>query len=195
MRKLLIKPSPAAAVGSLAIFVSLTGTGITAVSQVLPRGSVGTAQLRANAVTTPKIRNGSLLAAEFRAGQVPAGPAGPQGQAGPEGPKGDKGEKGDQGPVPSIFATTAGVNVPDGGVSENGHYASAALQTACPDDARAIAGGIGWSSEFADDELWTGYLRPLQNAEGEVTGFRVRGGNDSGPTSRLMLVYVMCYRT
>src|SRR5216683_1603478 len=38
-----------------------------------------------NAVTSAKVRDGSLLAADFRTGQLPTGPAGGQGPAGAPG--------------------------------------------------------------------------------------------------------------
>jgi hypothetical protein len=44
--------------------------------------SVGTAQLKPNAVTGAKVKDGSLTAADFGAHQLPAGPQGPQGAAG-----------------------------------------------------------------------------------------------------------------
>lgn len=63
-----------------------------AVSQLVPRNSVGTAQLKRNAVgtlqlkrsavTSNKVKNRSLLAVDFALGQLP------------KGDKGDKGEKG-----------------------------------------------------------------------------------------------------
>lgn len=84
-------PSPAMVVAATALLVALGGTSIAAVSQV-PRASVGTPQLRDNAVTSAKIRtstittadvrNNSLLRADFRRGQLPAGPAGPAGPPG-----------------------------------------------------------------------------------------------------------------
>jgi hypothetical protein len=43
---------------------------------------VGTSQLKANAVTSAKVKNGSLLTADFRSGSLPVGPPGPQGPAG-----------------------------------------------------------------------------------------------------------------
>jgi hypothetical protein len=46
-------------VASLALLMSLAGTGYAAT--VLPRNSVGTAQLKNNAVTSAKVANGSLL--------------------------------------------------------------------------------------------------------------------------------------
>ena len=59
-----------------------------AASRLLPKSSVGSAQLRSNAVTGSKVKNGSLLAADFKAGQLPAGP---KGDPGGQGPKGDPG--------------------------------------------------------------------------------------------------------
>lgn len=77
----------------LALAVSLGGTGYAALK--LPANSVGTAQLKKNAVTSVKVRNASLLAADFAKGQLPSGAPGPPGQ---DGAKGDKGDKGDPGP-------------------------------------------------------------------------------------------------
>ena len=81
------RPSPALVIACLALLIALGGTGYAAL--VLPANSVGTAQLKLNAVTSAKVKNGSLLRADFKAGQVPggaAGPAGPAGAAGPAGP-------------------------------------------------------------------------------------------------------------
>ena len=85
------------AVAYLALSVALGGTSYAAIK--LPANSVGSkqikksavtrAKLKANAVNSSKVANGSLLAADFQAGQIPAGPAGP---AGPQGPKGDPGD-------------------------------------------------------------------------------------------------------
>jgi hypothetical protein len=87
------KPSPAMVVACLALLVALGGTSVAAVS-ALPRGSVGTAQLQNNAVTSIKVRNRSLRAVDFAAGQLPSGPQGPEG---PQGSTGAKGAKGDPG--------------------------------------------------------------------------------------------------
>ena len=86
------RPSPALVIACLALLIALGGTGYAAL--VLPANSVGTAQLKLNAVTSAKVKNGSLLRADFKAGQVPggaAGPAGPAGAAGAAGPAGPAG--------------------------------------------------------------------------------------------------------
>ena len=65
------KASPAMVVACLALLVSLTGTSVAAVTQLVPRNSVGTPQLKNNAVNSAKVRNGSLLRADFRQGSDP----------------------------------------------------------------------------------------------------------------------------
>jgi len=68
-----LAPSPAMVVACLALAVGLAGTGY-AVTR-LPR----------NSVTTVQVKDFSLLARDFKKGQLPAGPQGPQGPAGPAG--------------------------------------------------------------------------------------------------------------
>lgn len=89
-------PSPAMVVASIALTVALSGASYAAV--VLPRDSVGTPQLKRDAVVSSKVKNGSLQAVDFAQGQLPAGPQGPQGPAGPAGPKGATGPQGPAGP-------------------------------------------------------------------------------------------------
>ena len=88
------RPSPALVVACLALLVSLGGTGYATVVNI-PRNSVGTPQLKRNAVTSSKLApntvraahvvNGSLLAEDFRPGQIPQGPKGDKGDTGPVG--------------------------------------------------------------------------------------------------------------
>jgi hypothetical protein len=73
-------PSPAMVVACTALVVALGGTGYAAIK--LPRNSVGAKQLRPNAVTSGKVRNGSLQAKDFARSQLPRGPSGPQGPPG-----------------------------------------------------------------------------------------------------------------
>jgi hypothetical protein len=83
---------------TIAVFGVLAGGGAWAASR-LAKDSVGTRQLRDDAVTSKKVRDGTLLQADF-AGGLPAGergPAGPAGPAGPQGPAGPGGATGPQG--------------------------------------------------------------------------------------------------
>ena len=83
------RPSPAMVVACIALAVALGGVGYAAIR--LPANSVGTLQLKANAVNSSKVLNGSMLHADFKAGQAPVGPTGPTGPTGPAGAKGDPG--------------------------------------------------------------------------------------------------------
>ena len=71
-----------------ALLVALGGTSIAAVSIVLPRNSVGRLQLRPNSVNSGKVANRSLLAIDFKAGQLPSGPTGATGATGAPGETG-----------------------------------------------------------------------------------------------------------
>jgi hypothetical protein len=127
------KITPIIAVTALVVAVfGATPLGQAASGLVLPESSVGTAQLKKNAVTVNKIatnavsgakiakdavsgakvKDGSLLAADFEAGQLPRGPQGPTGDPGPQpngdpGPQGPMGEKGD----PGVIGPTGGQGI------------------------------------------------------------------------------------
>jgi hypothetical protein len=87
-----LRPSPSMAVAFLALLVALGGTSY-AVAQ-LPANSVGAKQLKKNAVTAAKVKDRSLLARDFKSGQLPAGPRGAQGPAGTAGAQGAPGPAG-----------------------------------------------------------------------------------------------------
>jgi hypothetical protein len=73
----------------VALAVGLLGwtpVGDAARTVLFPPNSVGNSALKKNAVTSPKVKDHSLLAIDFAAGELPEGPQGPQG---PQGPKGD----------------------------------------------------------------------------------------------------------
>jgi hypothetical protein len=83
-------PSPAIVIACLALVVALSGTSYADVLNV-PVNSVGTAQLKANAVVSSKVKNHSLLAVDFKPGQLPAGAPGPKGDKGDAGAPGVSG--------------------------------------------------------------------------------------------------------
>jgi hypothetical protein len=64
------RPSPAMVVACLALLVALSGTSYAKIL-ALPVNSVGTPQLKANAVISSKVKNNSLLAVDFKPGQLP----------------------------------------------------------------------------------------------------------------------------
>jgi len=100
----MLKSKLSTALATTALVVAVFGStplGHAAGKFFLPNNSVGNGQLKHDAVTTGKVKNHTLLAVDFKKGQLPTGPPGPQGPAGlpgPQGPKGDKGDKGDKGP-------------------------------------------------------------------------------------------------
>jgi len=81
--------TPSLAISMVAVFIALGGTGY-AISQ-LPKNSVGTKQIKKNAVNSSKVKNKSLLAKDFKAGQLPAGNQGAAGATGPAGATGEAG--------------------------------------------------------------------------------------------------------
>jgi hypothetical protein len=80
---------------TLALFIALGGGAYAAVT--LPRHSVGAVQLKANAVTSSKVKDRSLLARDFKANQLQQGNRGPEGAPGATGPQGLPGPRGPQG--------------------------------------------------------------------------------------------------
>lgn len=75
-------------VGTLALFFALGGISYAAVA--VKKNSVGTKELRKNAVRGAKVKNGSLIAADVK-GRLAPGPTGAQGAKGPTGDQGIQG--------------------------------------------------------------------------------------------------------
>ena len=90
------RPSFANVTSCIALFVALGGTSYAALE--LPKDSDGAREIKAGAVASADVRDGSLRARDFRAADLPAGPAGPKGDAGAAGAQGPKGETGPAGP-------------------------------------------------------------------------------------------------
>jgi len=101
-------------VGYLALFVALGGTSYAATQ--LPKNSVKAKQIAPNAVTSSKVKNGSLVADDLSPAaravlQGQTGATGPAGPAGAKGEKGDKGEKGEPGAPASVPSPTPFVDI------------------------------------------------------------------------------------
>jgi len=182
--------SPSMVVALLALFVALSGASYAAVS--LPRNSVGSKQIRDNAVISPKVRNGSLLAEDFKAGQLPRGERGEKGETGERGPAGSQGATGAEGPrgpsdlywalgagetpLPSTATeyTTATIVVPPGNYRVSATFTVKALYGSSP------APYIDWQVNC--------YLTPVGESA-IATGFtgskapQLNGGSDSIPMS------------
>ena len=84
-------------IATLALFVALGGSSYAALN--LPKGSVGSEQLKKNSVTSVKVRPGTLVTSDFNASarsrlRGPRGPEGDEGLEGLEGPEGPQGEPG-----------------------------------------------------------------------------------------------------
>jgi hypothetical protein len=90
-------------VACAALLIALGGTSYAAV-QALPR----------NSVTTVQVKDFSLLARDFKRGQIPRGPAGPVGSPGPAGPAGPQGPAG---PAGGGAALRWALVRPDGGIA------------------------------------------------------------------------------
>src|SRR3954470_11383676 len=103
MSKLRSRLTYANVIATLALFLALGGTGYAALK--LPKNSVGSKQIKKNAVTSTKVKNGSLKKGDFAAGQLPAGAVGPAGRNGTNGTNGAPGAPGTAAAFARIDAT------------------------------------------------------------------------------------------
>jgi hypothetical protein len=166
-----------------ALVVAVLGTTpLAAIAQnaAFPPNSVGTAQLKRNAVGPAKLApnavrsahvlNGSLLADDFRPGQIP------------QGPKGDRGEQGPPGlsdyQIVSVEYDVRGTN----GVT---------AEAVCPDGKRVLGGGI-----FAAHGATSGpyVYRSLPNAAGTGWITSVASFPNTGMPGRSITAYAVCAR-
>jgi len=158
------RPSPGLVVASLALAISLSGVAYAATA--LPKNSVGTPQLKKNAVTTQKVKNRSLLAVDFKAAQLPAGQPGAKGEKGDKGDKGDTGATGPAGvtELQRVIATTVSNNL--SGLKE--------VTAFCPSGKRVVGGGAQIGSSLAH-HIVKNY--PLSDLSGwTAAGYAVSSG-------------------
>jgi Collagen triple helix repeat (20 copies) len=195
------KPSPAMLVALLALFVALGGSSYAALT--LPKGSVGSKQLRKNAVTSPKVKPGSLLLSDFRASQR-ALLVGPQGAPGPKGDTGDTGDTGATGDKgePGLNGT----NGVDGATNVTRRIGplsddiladqSGVAAAMCDAGERAVGGGgIPWSGSLADPEMTESSPRINGEAEeiGVPVGWTVRYNNGDSNNDNMGAITVRAY--
>jgi hypothetical protein len=167
--------------GMLALFVALSGTAYAA---TLPRNSVGPAQLKRNAVTSAKVKPRSLLASDFRRGQLPAGPEGPPGARGAEGATGARGAEGPPGPRgPQGPAGATNVTI------RAGQQASGEATVTCAPGEVAVGGG-GISSAGTLSFLTLSGPTPLGG--GTPTGWAVALQQPNGTPDPFARAFAVC---
>jgi hypothetical protein len=133
-----------------ALFVSLGGVSYAAI--VLPANSVGTKQLKKNAVNSAKVKPRSLFASDFKKGQLPRGPRGLQGVPGTPGAPGAKGDPGT--PATRLWAYVSSTGALRGG------------------------GGVVASSRLLDGYFSVTFNQPVINCAATAT--YLRENNDVG---------------
>ena len=102
MRRLRDGLTYANVMSTLAVFLVLGGVGWAAAA--LPRDSVGTEQLKDGTITAAKVRSHSLLAKDFKPGQLKPGRRGKTGPAGADGLDGADGASGADGATGTALA-------------------------------------------------------------------------------------------
>ena len=140
-------------VGYLALLVALSGTSYAATT-LLPRNSVGSAQ----------VIDRSLRAHDFRPGQLPRGargepgPLGERGETGPRGEKGERGERGErgvQGPPGIARTTTVSTQVCAYGLACDLAMRGQTARASCPAGTILLGGGgrvHGWPGSLVTSE-------------------------------------------
>jgi hypothetical protein len=159
------RPSAAIVVACIALAVALAPASYATVSQLLPVDSVGTSQLKTDAVTSNKVRDYSLRAWDFKKGDL-------------------------RSLMGNMTVRQSSITVPPGPVAHNGLYVTRVIQAKCDPGQRAVSGGTSWSSDKDGEELITVYSRPVIE-NGVPVGWRARGGSDIG-AARVFTVEVVC---
>jgi len=128
-------------IASAALFVALGGTSYAALK--LPAASVGPLQLKRDAVSSAKVKNHSLVADDFKPGQLAAGaqgPEGPQGPAGARGAAGPRGLAGETGPAGETGETGATGETGPAGAAATNLWAHVAAPAALVDKSGGVLG-------------------------------------------------------
>jgi hypothetical protein len=205
MRSLVRRPSPAMVVACIALLVALGGTSAAAVLSV-PNSSVGTAQLKDNAVTAPKIAANAVTGAKINNGAVTEAKLASNAVTAPKiannSITSSKIEDG------SLLASDfAPGQLPSGGSSGGsttvfpklkqyrsttaiGPGVSAEISASCPSGQQAYSGGATWNHKDAAVVLM--YSGPVYNSSrGIATGWVARGRNNASSGNDFDVV-VLC---
>lgn len=163
----------------LVALFGITPLGEAAYNAVVPRNSVGTLQLQRNAVKSAKIApnairtghvlDGSLLTADFKAGQIP------------QGPKGDKGDAGSAGP-PGV----SGYEIVTEPLTTNSTIFS--VSVSCPTGKKAFGGGV-------TSNIWSLAAGPYvvsSNPNAAGTGWNARMAWHSAAATATVTAYAVC---
>ena len=179
--KRLGKPSPAMVVACVALFLATAGTSV-AVVNALPKGSVGTAQLKNNAVNSSKVKNRSLKAVDFGRGQLPKGPKGATGVTGASGAIGATGATG-------ATATNVAKRTAKGVYGTNFSKVTAS----CNSGEVATGGGADWDASTSDGWPVVAYSVPNPyDAAAKPTGWAVEIDNFAGSGGVQAIAWVLC---
>ncbi len=103
------RPSAATIISVIALFVALSGTSYATVKRLLPKNSVGSAQVVNGSLQKADLSKKTIIALRGNRGprgrQGGTGSQGPTGATGPQGPKGDTGATGATGQQGAIGPT------------------------------------------------------------------------------------------
>lgn len=176
-------PSPPMVISLIALVVAMAGTGYAAVAlapnsvgtKQLKRGAVKNSDIGSSAVTSAKVRDGSLLARDFGTGQLPAGPKGDKGDTGATGATGATGPPGTNGTNGTNGADGAAgaTNVTTRSVTQSLAVGEQSLTAPCNGGEKAVGGGGAVPS--ADPEVTLEGTFPSPSGDGTTpTGWTAR---------------------
>ncbi len=190
---------------SVAVSIALGGTSYAA---SLARNSVGSTQIKAkavknsdlgdSAVTSKKVKNGSLLAADFAIGQLPRGATGATGAPGAPGTPGASGATGPVGQTGTVGAATAQFEQAPADLA-NG--ADKTYSVFCPAGQQAIAGGGRGDDTLSEETILTSTRPAISSGNTEpptdgqtFTGWRITVVNPTGGSASGIRpeVWVIC---
>jgi len=206
-------------VALVALFVALAGGSAYAGTTLVPKNSIGSAQVINGSLQTVDLSKKTVAALKGARGpQGPAGAAGPAGNQGPQGSQGAKGDTGAAGPAGAAGSPgPTGATGPQGGVGPQGatgpvgatgpagpvalHYITrtcdnlAGLQSECsvqcPDaHPNVVGGGVLGNSPLPDQG--TNGSNPFYSVNGAAPSGWEAYMNNTSTNNYTMTVYAIC---